>query len=337
MKMKRKWALITIMVIVLAVVISFPLIGFGEKNFIELSLGTKMPPDSIEGVAYQKFADLVEEKSNGELIVIVYPSEQLGDNMTQTDNVLLGTQDMFAEGSDILSRFDKDYALASLPYLFRDYDHFHKTFTGPIGQRMSENLLKKGLRILNEKRNFRRGPYRVICSTFPIRSIEDVQGLKMRAFDTSTYVQAWVHLGAKPLVIAWSETYLAIKQNMVDAVTTPISLVCSMSFTEVAPHVTNINEYMQDIVIFINNNKFESLSAEHQNILVEAANEAGEVGTQLLFDELDGEIQKMKDRDKAVFYDIDTEPFRERLRDFYYTLEDKGYFSKGIIDEILNM
>jgi len=311
MKMKRKWALITIMVIVLAVVISFPLIGFGEKNFIELSLGTKMPPDSIEGVAYQKFADLVEEKSNGELIVIVYPSEQLGDNMTQT--------------------------LASLPYLFRDYDHFHKTFTGPIGQRMSENLLKKGLRILNEKRNFRRGPYRVICSTFPIRSIEDVQGLKMRAFDTSTYVQAWVHLGAKPLVIAWSETYLAIKQNMVDAVTTPISLVCSMSFTEVAPHVTNINEYMQDIVIFINNNKFESLSAEHQNILVEAANEAGEVGTQLLFDELDGEIQKMKDRDKAVFYDIDTEPFRERLRDFYYTLEDKGYFSKGIIDEILNM
>lgn len=307
------------------------------KAPIELKLGTKMPPESIEGQGFQKFADLVKEKSNGELKVIVYPSEQLGDTMTQVDSVLLGSQDMYAEGSTYFSRFEKDFNITSIPYLFSSNEHYQRVVQGSVGQRLNEKLISHGLRILNTDRNFVRGPYRVLCSTFPVRSIDDVQGLRMRTFDSAVYMDAWINLGANPLVIAWTETYLAIRQNVVQAVTSPISLVYSMAFTEVAPYVTVINEFPQDVVIVINNNNFLKLSQEHQQILIDAANEAGAYATQLTYDGIEEELKKMRDEHGAEFIEIDTDPFREKMADFFYSLEDKGVISKGLIDEVLGI
>src|SRR5699024_11166142 len=88
---------------------------------IELKLGTKMPDDSEEGKAFQHFADLVKEKSDGELVVKVFPAEQLGTGTTQIDNMLLGTQDMYAEGITYFSDYDPRVQVSGIPYLFRDF------------------------------------------------------------------------------------------------------------------------------------------------------------------------------------------------------------------------
>lgn len=301
---------------------------------VVLKLGTKMPPENPEGKGFQKFADLAKEKSGGSLIVEVYPSEQLGTGTTQIDNVMLGTQDMYAEGSTYFARFDKDFNIASVPYLFESNEQYQKVVTGPIGQRMNESLIKEGMRILNTDRSFVRGPYRVICATKPINSLADVKGLKLRSFESDVYHNAWNHLGANPTVIAWTETYLAIKQNVVSAVTSPISLVYSMKFTEVAPYCTEINEFPQDVVIVISEKTFAKLSAEHQQILTDAANEAGEYATQLVYDSIKSDIERMEQEHKAQFIQVDLKPFQERMADYFYQLEDKGFISKGIIDEI---
>ncbi|WP_085990938.1 TRAP transporter substrate-binding protein [Oceanobacillus senegalensis] len=301
---------------------------------IELKLGTKMPNESSEGEAFNRFAEIVEEKSGGELIVNVFPAEQLGKGTTQIDNMLLGTQDMYAESITYFSDYDPRAEIGTVPFLFRDFEHFQKFNTGEMGQEIYDTLVSEGIRILNTERNFRRGPYRVLVSNTPVKTVEDLEGLKIRSFESEFYSGAYESVGANPTVIAWTETYLGINQNLVNAATSPISLVWPMKFTEVAPHVTLIDEYPQEVVIAMNEEKFSSLSEEHQQILMDAANQAGEEATKKLDEEVEEHLQLMKDEHEIKIHEIDKEVWIEAFSDYHYQLEEEGRIPEGYIDQI---
>ncbi|ARD48637.1 hypothetical protein SporoP37_11080 [Sporosarcina sp. P37] len=306
----------------------------GSEKAVVLKMGTKMPQDTAEGQGFEHFAELVNEKSDGSLQVKVYPAEQLGKGTTQIDNMLLGTQDMYAEGANYFQDFDARIEVGSVPYLFRDFEHYQKFNTGEIGKDIEENLIENGVRILNTERNFRRGPYRVMLSKEPVKTVEDLKGLKLRSFESAFYSSAYNSVGAKPTVIAWTETYLGLKQGLVNAVTSPISLVWPMKFTEIAPYMTNIDEYPQDVVIAISEDKYSELSEEHQKILVEAANEAGEEATKLTLDEVEKHMQMMKDDHGIEVFEIDKDEWVEAFSDYHYQLEKEGKIPEGFVDKI---
>src|SRR5699024_3846651 len=116
---------------------------------------------------------------------------------------------------------------------------------------------------------------RVLMSQKPVKSVEDLQGLEIRSFESEFYADAYKSVGANPTEIAWTETYLGLEQGTVEAAASPASEVWSMKFSEVAPYMVMTEEYPQDIVIAMNEDEFSGLSEEEQNILVDAANEAG--------------------------------------------------------------
>lgn len=295
-----------------------------SQKVIELKMGTKMPPESIEGKAFQHFADLVKERSKGQIIIHVYPSEQLGDTMTQIDNVALGSQDIYAESVSYFSRYDERFQVEDIPFLFQGDDALEKFYQTKLGQDIIANLEKNGFKLLNPQRNFVRGPYRVLCSKKPIRSINDVKGLRLRTFDSDVYMKAWDKLGANPLVISWTETYLALKQGTIDAVTSPVSLVMAMKFTEVAPYVTLIKEFPQTCDFVMNKKRFDSLTQEHQNILLQAAYDAGEYANEMTFSLINSELDQMRKEHNAEFIEIDTIPFRTALKGYYEELKKAG-------------
>lgn len=308
-----------------------------SDDVVELKLGTKMPEDTAEGKTFKYFADLVNKKSDGKIVVKVYPAEQLGKGTTQIDNMLLGSQDMYAEGATYFSDFDANIEVSSVPYLFRDYEHYTQFNTGEMGNEINQNLVDNGVRILNTERNFVRGPYRVLLSKEPIKSVDDLKGLKIRSFESAFYSAAYESVGAKPTVVAWTETYLGLKQNLVDAVTSPISLVWPMKFTEVAPYMTIIDEYPQDVVITISEKKFSGLSEEHQNILIEAANEAGEKAVELTDEEVQKHLELMKTEHNIEIFEIDKQEWMDAFSPYHYQLENEGKLPKGYVDQIKSL
>lgn len=305
-----------------------------SSDVIELKLGTKMPSETSEGIAFDKFAELVEEKTNGEVVVQVYPAEQLGKGTTQIDNMIMGTQDMYAEGSTYFSDFDKRLEVASVPYLFEDFEHFQKFNTGKVGKYIQKNLIDQGIRFLNTERNFVRGPYRVLLSSTPVQTLDDLEGLRMRSFESSIYPEVWSALGVNPIVVAWTETYLAIKQGTVDAVTSPISLVRGMNFAEVAPYMTVIDEYPQDIVIAVSEESFRRLNKEQQQAMIEAANEAGEIGTQLAKDSIEEDIAFMKEENGLEVIEIDKEKWVNAAQPVHEQLEKDGFIPEGMVEAV---
>lgn len=333
----KKFAFMLLVLSLVIVVSACSESGKATDDVIELKLGTKMPEDTAEGKTFQYFADLVKKKSDGKLVVKVYPAEQLGKGTTQIDNMLLGSQDMYAEGATYFSDFDSNIEVSSVPYLFRDYEHYTQFNTGEMGKEIDQNLIDNGVRILNTERNFIRGPYRVLLSKKPIKSVDDLKGLKIRSFESAFYSAAYESVGAKPTVVAWTETYLGLKQNLVDAVTSPISLVWPMKFTEIAPYMTVIDEYPQDVVIAMNDEKFSSLSEELQEILIEAANEAGEKAVELTDEEVQKHLELMKTEHNIEIFEIDKQEWMDAFSDYHYQLEKQGKIPKGYVDQIKSL
>jgi len=302
---------------------------------IEIKLGHMMMPESPEGKAYQYFADQVKEKSKGQIEVIVYPAEQLGDSKTEIESALLGSQDIVTTGASLFARFDNIFNVATVPFLFKDNSYFSTMMQGEIGKQQMAALEKSGLVLLNNARNMMRGPYRVLVSTKPVRSLADVKGMRFRTYENEIYMKTWETLGANPIVIPWGETYMALMQKTVTAAVCPMGQLYDMKFTEVAPYVTVINEYTSDVVWAINKKKWDSLTPDQQKILRDSANAAGPYLAEIEKSVIETNIEKMKKENKAEFITIDTEPFRASLKDFYYKMEADGKIVKGIVDTAL--
>ena len=100
----------------------------------------KMPPDSPEGKVFQKFADLVDEYSNGKMMIKMFPNEQLGKTNAVLEQLKMGTVHLYAEGSTYMKKWVKDITWTSAAFMFDDRDHWVRF--------MNLDLVKVGIRKL---------------------------------------------------------------------------------------------------------------------------------------------------------------------------------------------
>lgn len=301
-----------------------------EKTF-ELKLGSQSSTTIPEGQSLQWFADEVKAKTNGNVEITIYPDEQLGDSGTVIDSVKIGTVDLVLDSVANFATYDSLFGVGTVPFLFRDNSVVTEMNQGEIGQKEAASLEENKMHLVNTARNFYRGPYRVLVTKEPINSIDDISGLRFRTYENKNYMKAWTTLGANPIVLAWSETYSALTQGTVDAATSTIGQLASMKFTEVAKYVYNIKEYSSEAILVSNKDLWESLPEEYQTIITECANEMGNKMDEISGEDVQADIDAMK-ADGAEFYDIDTDPFREKLQDFYKSLEEDGSIPEGTID-----
>lgn len=301
---------------------------------VTLSMGHKMSAESLDGQAFQMFADLAAEKSGGTIKINVFPSSQLGDGPTEVNNVLLGSQDIYAES---ISEWAGITPLADVgsgvPYLFNTPEDYFELVAGDFGKKQEEAFEAGGVHLVNTARNWLRGPYRVLCSVKPIQSIDDIKGLRLRTWENATYMTCWTELGANPLVIGWTDTYLALSQGTVEAVTSPASQIEDMSFYEVAPYITNINEFPQEVSVMMNLASWNKLSDAQKTAITEAGNEAGAWAAEAVYDYVEQSIARMEQAG-ATFYEMDTTPCTEALKDTYLKMEENGALPEGLLDSL---
>jgi tripartite ATP-independent transporter DctP family solute receptor len=308
---------------------------FAQKA-ITLSLGHIMSPETHQGVALEYFAKLVKEKTQGKVEVKVYPAQALGNAMTMMEGVSMGTQDMVAESTTFWEIYADDLKIAETPFTFRDRDHFEKFLRSPIFRKIEQDVIKNGKqRFITSQYTWQRGPYRVLLSkNKPISTPDDLKGFKLRLWEAKTIHRYWQWLGATTVTISFGEAYLAMKQGIVDGVTSPFDAVWGMKFTEVAKHVNNLYEYWQTMVISMNEQKFQGLGAENQKTLTDAANEAGIWYTKRAGDSVNSDIQRMKTENGAIFNTPDRKPWVEKIKGLAEKLEGEGYWRKGLNAEV---
>lgn len=216
------------------------------------------------------FKDLVAEKSNGEMEVVVFPANQLGKQRQLVEGAQLGTVDMVLTSDVLLSSFEKSMGALNLPYIFKDIDHVGKVLDGEIGSYLSDKLSKKGLVVLGYWEN---GFRHVTNSRQPVTTPEDLKGQKIRTPSGFVFVDTFNGYGASATPMSFGELYSALQLKTVDGQENPVAHVLTQKFFEVQKYLSLTGHIHVSEPLLMSKVIFEGLSAEQQRILDEAAKE----------------------------------------------------------------
>ena len=244
-----------------------------SKGPIVLKVGGIQTTEDPSTQALYKMAEIVEEKSGGRLTMDIYPASQLGSANAQVEAVSMGAQDMFVDAG-WLGTYITDKTIDAMWFIFEDADHYAAYINSDINKAMEEQF-RELLNIRIIASNWYRAP-RSFATKTPITSLSDFNGMVIRIPELAGYVESVDALGGKSTQVAWGETYLALQQGVVDAAEGPIDNLYSMHFYEAAPNITITNHLRDSMQVMINDSKFNSLDADLQQILVDAAIEAGD-------------------------------------------------------------
>jgi len=339
--MNKKLLILLIIVLMFCVVFtaygSQKEVTISTKTFT-LSVGTYSAYNSSDGMTMEYFKKNVEEATNGAIEVNVYHNNALGNTNTQIENVIMGTQDIFLVGTGPLSQWVPEIKYLSIPYLWRDDEHLIAFLNSDILDPSIKSFADKNVMFLDDQWRFVQGPFRVIVSTVPINSFEDLKGLKMRVPEVETQQKSWSAFGCNPITIAYSEVYLALETGMAQALTCPFSSVRAESFCEVAKYIIRTDTWPQRYALIMSKSKFDSMPEEYQQILREVAYDCGDYFSQLILDDFDSDLDYLVNELGAIYKDdLDLEPFRKTMEQLYIEWEKSGYLKPGITEKIKSL
>jgi len=280
------------------------------------------------------FADEVKKLTNGSVIVQVFPGGQLGTGTKAVQQMQAGVIDMVAEDLTWYTPFVKDFNVLAWGFAFRDADHFNTFLKSPIADAMVDEMDKKhGIVFL--ARNWRKLP-RVVTSTKPVFTPDDLKGMKFRVPNIPAYIKTWQTLGANPSQVPWADSFQALKTGVVDAMEAPFDSVLSQKFHLAAPYVTMTNHLFIAIALTVNAKKFYGLSADEQAALRKAADKATAYSIELNKDSADDVAKKIVD-DGANIIMLKPTAFQKKLRAAAAEQEAEGLWSKDLYEKIEKM
>lgn len=308
------------------------LLAFPALSAEILRLGNITDPNHSETKAQMFFAERVAELTNGEVRVEIFSSGQLGDAPSQLEAIRLGAQDMYGGGSGNFGKYVKDWNITAAGFVFRDLDHFMKVLDSEPYKRMEADLLEAaGMRFV--LRNGAR-PGKPIISTRPVFTPDDLRGMKVRTPPWTSFIKTFEAMGAATVSIPWGETYLALRQGMAQVASATVSGFYGQSLHEVAPYMTMVDFFNDSFTIVISERRFQQLSAEHQQALMQAGDEAGLYYTEVAISDQAEILEKMVAEGAFLIY-ADPRPFVERMFSVVDDMEAEGVWeTKGLYKQI---
>jgi tripartite ATP-independent transporter DctP family solute receptor len=218
------------------------------------------------------FADLVAERTDGNVEVTVFPNSTLGSSRDLAEGLQIGTIEMALVPTTNVAPFYKPLDIFYFPFIFRDKEHAYAVADGPVGQQLYEGLLKEtGIRTLAM---FESGFRTITNSKKPIRTPADFAGIKMRVPDSPINLATFKALGATSTPMALSELFTALQQGTVDGQDNPIGNVYAYRYYEVQKYITLTGHQWAGIMLMINDQLWNKIPEEYQKIMAEAAKEA---------------------------------------------------------------
>jgi len=245
--------------------------AFAAGDSYTIKFGNVISVNDTQNQGYDLFADLVEERSDGRITVNIYPDSQLGGEREMIEATQFGDIEMTAPSVGVLANFDKSLEVFDFPFIFEDAETAHKVLDSEIGDEMLAGLKKSGLIALGWGEN---GFRNLAMVDGTVRTPNEMQGIKLRTMQVPMHIAYWQSIGAAPTPMPFPEIFTSLQQGVVEGVENPYELLFSAKLTEPAHYLTETRHIYDPEVILISKSFFEKLSAEDQEIIQRAADEA---------------------------------------------------------------
>lgn len=266
----------------------------GEYRKVNLSMAVNGTDTQIDSLVANYFSGLVAERSQGNVVIDVFPNDTLaGGNSTKgIEYIATGGSDLGAYATSVLANLEPKMSVATIPWSFKSYQEAREVIDGEGGAYYAELLAPKGITYLG---SFHNGFRQLTNSKHPVTKPEDLKGLKIRVPGSAVYMNVFKALGANPTAMSWSEVFTAIQQGTIDGQENGCSITKSAKMDEVQKYMTIWN-YSYENDLFVANTKiWESLDENTRQLLQECAVEACNWGRDKLEEDEAALIQGFKD------------------------------------------
>lgn len=279
-----------------------------------------------------KFKELVEEKSGGSIGVEIYANAALGSEGEMAEGLIMGTIDAALIGTSSVCKLEPTFEVFNLPYLFRDNEHADAVTMGEVGDYFSEKIRSSAN--VQTLSIWESGFRHYSNNKHEINSPSDMAGLLIRIPSSAVQSATLEALGASSTNIATGEIYIACSNGTIDGQESPIDTVVTSNFNEVQKYMV-LDGHVYGVMGFLMNGKlYDSFSAEEQQILLEAAEEAGICERESRRELEEQQIQQLIDGGMVINQNPDKEEWKAVVAPVYEQYDD--VFGRDLIEKIEN-
>jgi tripartite ATP-independent transporter DctP family solute receptor len=255
-------------------------------------------------------AQRVEEYSQGKMRVDIYPSGQLGNERELIELLQIGSLAMTKVSTAPLEAFVPEMKIFGIPYLFRDSDHRWKVLSGPIGQRL---LLAGESAFLRGMCYYDAGSRSFFTIDKPIRTPEDLKGMKIRVMKSITSVEMVRALGGSATPIPFGELYTSLQQGVVDGAENNIPSFYLSRHYEVCRFLSLDEHTSIPDILLMSTVVWNRLSAEEQQWLQSAVDDSVTYQKKIWKESTEESLAAVREAGVQVLYP-DKEPFFEAVQ-----------------------
>ena len=307
-----------------------------------LSLGANNNENDFIADGFRFFAKRVGELTNGDLKVDIFWSSQLGGAREMVQGVAAGSIDMQMDVIELLVTLEPRIGVLSLPLVFRDRDHFAAFLGSDLFGSMLDTLESKGVMFPDREglkdpevaKNWVRPYDRGLVSTKPVFTPGDLEGFKLRMYESEIPIKSWEALGASVQVVPWPDVYTSLATGVVDGLTGTVTDNYEMKHFENAPYWTNIHEYFQMMHPWMSKITWDGLTADQQKAINQAAREASNEFARLMREANEKSVAKAQSEYGVSLIIPPIGPWIEKMKPAHADFEARGLVEKGLVEKI---
>lgn len=295
--------------------------GSSDEQRYAWPLATASPEDTVTQIFSEKFADEVYELSGGKMKIQVYANSTLGGDRELLETCADGDIPFVVQNTAPQVTFMPNLAVFDLPCVFDSLDECRKTiddkqFYGLI----SDVYTKGGYHLLGMADQ----GFRVMSTNKPVKDVSDFKGQKIRTMENSYHLAFWKAIGANPTPMSFSEVYIGLQQNTIDAQENPYEVIVSNKLYEQQDYVIETNHLPHLISLIVNNEFFGNLPEDEQEIMTKAAETATEYARKASDDRIADRVATIEDfgTEVVTLSDETRQAIRESAAPVYKSIQE---------------
>jgi tripartite ATP-independent transporter DctP family solute receptor len=261
---------------------------------MKILLSTTVSEQSNATLTGKLFAEEIAEKTDGNIEVVVYSSDQLsGGNMSKGVEMLTqGAIDCAFEPVDVLAVLDSRLLALSLPWTFDSYEEAEECLNSEGGDFIREKLRAKNIETLGFIHN---GFRQLTNSKRSVVTPEDLKNMKLRVPGGDVFMEFFKALGADPVSMSFSELFTALQQGTVDGQENGFDLITTNKFYEVQDYITGWNYSYGAFAMAFSSKTWESLNEDTQELFRETAEKVCRIGCENVVNNEEKQKQEVAD------------------------------------------
>ena len=303
-----------------------------RDTYLTFKVGTSHNADSFFAKGLYEFERAVEENTKGAVQVEVFCDEALGSEGEMAEGVAMGTVDACLIGSSSVAKLDSAFNVFALPYLFESNEHVDAVFAGKPGQHFRDSIWdSQHVMVLDY---WDSGFRNYSTNLHEINGPEDMKGMLIRIPDNPIQAATAAALGASTTTLSYKEVYLACSNGTVDGQEGPVFAFCDDNFYEVQKYMVLDGHIYTTMGLMMNGDVWDKLTAEDQQIVLEAAVEGGLVEKNGIRSAEAEQIEFLKEQGMIINENPDKQAWRDATASVYEQFSDT--YGADLIDQIKN-